>query len=83
MALIAQDGGERRDGMVSLTQAGPLPSGLVKVAENVVVAFLGQDADPLQIVPDLAHVAALVGLTFKVSAVRPAVCVIRRSQESL
>jgi len=72
----------RRDGMVSLIQAGPWPSGLVRVAENVVAAFFGQDADPLQVVPDLVHVAALVGLTFKVSAVRPAVWLTVKSQVS-
>jgi hypothetical protein len=81
-ALMAQDGGVRRDGMVSLTQAGPLPSGLVRVAEKVVAAFFGQDPDPLQVVPDLVNGTTLDGLTFKLSAVRPALWMTVKSQES-
>ena len=68
--------------MVSLTHDGPLPSGLVSVAEKVVAAFFGQEPDPLQVVPDLVNGTRLDGLTFKVSAVRPAVCLTVKSQVS-
>ena len=82
MAVRAQDGGVTSGGMVSLTHDGPLPSGLVRVAENVVVEFFGQDPEPLQVVPDLVNGTALDGLTFKVSAVRPAVWLTVKSQVS-
>lgn len=80
---MVQDGGVTSDGIVSLTQVGPFPSGLVRAAENVVEVVFEQDAGPLHVAPDLAQLVEVDGLTLKLSAVRPAVCVIVRSHKSL